>query len=326
MEKISMLSLEQLIQSATRALVIGVGGGGDVVGALAAARFLEFHGVEFVLGGLSWECPLVDPLPGPRTANEVRHVRLLHEYAWLVNPKSQTETGASFTESRVSEAIGRDVLMIDLNGGVRGVVEALTVALAELQVDLLVGVDVGGDSLAKGDEKGLYSPLADSVMLAAFTELEQRGRNALWAVFGYGSDGEMTADEIERNLSSIAKHEGLFGAWGLTKNVLSELEKIVQNVATEASALPLQCARGAWGTATIRGGLRKVKLTPLATLTFFLSPTVLYRTLSRPAQAVRQSSSLDEANEALNSIGLETELDLERKEFETSNRRSMPPL
>src|ERR1043166_5635322 len=263
MESISMLSLEHIIQSATRALVIGVGGGGDVVGALAAARFLEFHGIEFVLGGLSWECPLVDPLPGPRTANEVRHVRLLHKYAWLVNPKSQTETGVLFTESRVSEIIGRDVLMIDLSGGGKGVVEALTVALTELQVDLLVGVDVGGDSLATGYEKGLYSPLADSVMLAAFTELDESRRNVLWAVFGYGSDGEMTADVIERNLSLIAKHEGLFGTWGLTKNVLTELEKVVQNVVTEASALPLQCARGAWGIATIRGGKRKVKLTPL---------------------------------------------------------------
>jgi hypothetical protein len=48
-----MPSLEHLIRSASRALVIGVGGGGDVVGALATARFLEFCGIEFVVGGLS---------------------------------------------------------------------------------------------------------------------------------------------------------------------------------------------------------------------------------------------------------------------------------
>jgi hypothetical protein len=34
------LSLETLIHSSSRALVIGVGGGGDVVGALAASRVL----------------------------------------------------------------------------------------------------------------------------------------------------------------------------------------------------------------------------------------------------------------------------------------------
>jgi hypothetical protein len=36
-------------------------------------------------------------------------------------------------------------------------------------------------------------------------------------------------------------------------------------------------------------------------------------TLSKPAQAVRESSSLEEANEALHTIGLKTELDLERE-------------
>jgi hypothetical protein len=45
-------SLEHVIRAAKRALIIGVGGGGDVVGALAAARFLEFCGLDFILGGL----------------------------------------------------------------------------------------------------------------------------------------------------------------------------------------------------------------------------------------------------------------------------------
>jgi hypothetical protein len=44
-----------------------------------------------------------------------------------------------------------------------------------------------------------------------------------------------------------------------------------------------------------------------------MSPAKLYETLSRPAQAVRQSSSLDEANEALHAIGISSELDYERK-------------
>ncbi|HYA27816.1 MAG TPA: DUF1152 domain-containing protein, partial [Acidobacteriota bacterium] len=54
-------SLEDIIHASSRALVIGVGGGGDVVGALASARFLEFCGLEFVLGGLSWERNVYDP-------------------------------------------------------------------------------------------------------------------------------------------------------------------------------------------------------------------------------------------------------------------------
>ena len=53
--KSQRVSLESLIRGSTHALVIGVGGGGDVVGALATARFLEFCGLRFTLGGLPWE-------------------------------------------------------------------------------------------------------------------------------------------------------------------------------------------------------------------------------------------------------------------------------
>jgi len=291
-----------------------------VVGALAAARFLEFCGLEFWLGGLSWERSVFDPVPGPRSLNEVKEVRPLHPYAWLANPNSRTFTGVPFAESKMAGIIGRDILLIDINGGVQGAVEGLEAALKEFQTDLLVGVDVGGDSLAQGDEPGLRSPLADSVMLAAYAELEERGQRVLWAVFGYGSDGELTTEEIEAALQKVAKARGLLGAWGLTNKVVSELEQVVQKVPTEASAIPVECARGAWGEKRIRQDKRRVELTPLTTLTFFMSPTVVFHTLSRPAQAVRSSASLEEANQALHAMGLKTELDLERERYKEKEK------
>src|SRR3989338_3394238 len=315
-----VLSLEDLIRSSTRALVIGVGGGGDVVGALATARFLEFCGLEFFLGGLSWERSVFDPLPGPRFLNEVRDVRPLHPYVWLANAQSRTFTGVPFAEARMAGISGREVLLVDINGGVKGVVEGLEVALRELQADLLVGVDVGGDSLAEGGEPGLRSPLADSIMLAAYAEFERRGRRTLWGMFGYGSDGELTVDEIESALSRVAKGGGLLGAWALTPMLVAELEQVIREVPTEASAVPVECARGAWGEKRIRQDRRRVKLTPLTTLTFFLSPTVVYHTLSTPARAVNGTSSLEEANEALHAIGIKTELDLEREKYRAQKK------
>src|SRR5262245_34807189 len=175
-----LVSLETLIRGSSRALVIGVGGGGDVVGALATARFLEFCGLEFFLGGLSWERSVIDPLPGPRSLSEVRDVRVLHEYAWFANAHSRTLTDIPFAESRMAGILGKEVLLVDINGGVKGVVEGLKKSLGELKADLLVGVDVGGDSLAEGGEAGLRSPLADSIMLAAFAAMEQQGQRALW--------------------------------------------------------------------------------------------------------------------------------------------------
>jgi hypothetical protein len=314
----SVPSLEDLISDAKHALVIGVGGGGDVVGALASARFLEFCGLRFTLGGLSWERNVYDPIPGPRKLSETKNVRVLHEFAWMANANSQTSTGVPFAEAKMASHLEREVLLVDINGGVNGVVDGLEVAMKKLNTDLLVGLDVGGDSLAEGHEPGLRSPLADSIMIAAFAELEQRGNRTIWGVFGYGSDGELTVDEIETALSKLAAADGLLGACSLTPKIAAELEEVVKTVPTEASAIPVQCFRGAWGNNDIRRGERHVKLTPLTALTFFMSTTKLYDTLARPARSLRSSATLDQANDALHAIGIATELDYERKFYQAA--------
>ena len=313
-------SLEDLIHASSRALVIGVGGGGDVVGALAAARFLEFCGLAFVLGGLSWERSVFDPVPGPRILSEVENVRALHPRVWMANPKSQTNTGVFFAESRMAAVQGKEILLVDINGGANGVVEGLEAAIEEFETDLIVGLDVGGDSLAQGDEPGLLSPLADSIMLAAYAELERRGHRTLWAVFGYGSDGELTVDEIEMALNKLAKAEAWLGTTSLTPQIAAELVEVIKTVSTEASAIPVQCFHGAWGETKIRSDQRTVKLTPLTALIFFMSEKKLFHALARPAQAVRGSSSLEEANDALHAIGIKTELDLEREKYRAGNK------
>ena len=314
-------SLEDLLRNAKHALVIGVGGGGDVVGALATARFLEFCGLRFTLGGLSWERNVYDPVPGPRKLSETTNVKVIHEFAWLANSLSRTSTGVTFAEAKMAEVTGREVLLVDINGGVNGVVGGLEAAIKALGTDLLVGLDVGGDSLAQGSEPGLRSPLADSIMLAAMAEMESRGHRTIWGVFGFGSDGELTVNEIELALNKIAAADGLLGAWSLTPKIAAELETVIKTVPTEASAIPLQCFRGAWGRHDIRRGQRQVKLTPLTALTFFLSITKLYDTLARPAQAVRYSATLDQANEALHAIGIRSELDYEREYYRTMMQR-----
>src|SRR4029453_14985595 len=172
-------SLEDLIRASSRALVIGVGGGGDVGGALAAARFLEFCGLGFVLGGLSWERNVYDPIPGPRKLYEKQKLRGLHIFPWMANADNQTDSGVYFAESRMAAALAQAVLLIDINGGAAGVVDGIEIAMQKTQGDLVVGIDVGGDSLAQGHESGLRSPLADSIMLAAFAELAKRGRRTL---------------------------------------------------------------------------------------------------------------------------------------------------
>ncbi len=254
-------------------------------------------------------------MPGPRKLNEVENVRAIHDFVWMANAGSRTTTGVYFAESKMSAAQGKEVLLVDVSGGIGSVVEGVEAAMKKLGCDLLLGLDVGGDSLAEGHEPGLRSPLADSIMLAAFAELEQRGWRTLWGMFGYGSDGELTVDEIELALSRLAAAAGWLGTWSLTAKIAAELEEVIKTVPTEASAIPVQCFRGARGEGKMRGGERTVRLTPLTALTFFFSTAIVYATLGKPAQAVRACASLESANDALHAMGIKTELDLERERY-----------
>lgn len=307
-------SLEKLIKGSRRAILIGIGGGGDIVGTIPTARLLSMFNIECILGGLPWERSVYDPIPGPRILDEIRNLRPLDGTVWFANKDTMTMTGVRFAETQIAEIYGIETLLVDITKSVEGVVDGLRKAMKALEADLLVGIDVGGDSLAFGDEKGLASPLADSIMIASLAELE-REFNTVLGVFGYGSDGELSAQELERSLSTVAKGDGLLGAWGITPEILRELEMVISKVGTEASRIPVECARGAIGETTIRGGTRKVVLSPVSTLTFYLSPGVVFEKVSKPARVVSGSKSLDEANEALHSIGLVTELDLERNRY-----------
>src|SRR5829696_8832006 len=96
----SPVALETLLRSARKALVLGVGGGGDVVGTIPTARFLDLFGIVSVLGGLAWERFVYDPQPGTRTLAEVTDVQPLAPTVWLANARSATITGVRFAESR----------------------------------------------------------------------------------------------------------------------------------------------------------------------------------------------------------------------------------
>ncbi len=69
---------EAMLRGARRPLVIGMGGGGDVVGALATAEHAaRYDGSAPVVGGLSWARRPIDPRPGPRTEAEIAGARRL---------------------------------------------------------------------------------------------------------------------------------------------------------------------------------------------------------------------------------------------------------
>jgi len=306
---------EAVLRGSKRPLVLGIGGGGDVVGALASAAFLRLYdGGRPVLGGVTWERRPIDPMPGPRRTDEIAGAEELAPGILLAGPRTRVrDRDVFFAESRMAQYLGEPTVLIDIDGGPAVIAEGLATAADELDYDLILFVDVGGDVLAQGDEPGLKSPLCDAVMLAAAARLGAAGHPGLLGVFGIGCDAELTPDEVLMHLAAVAGAGGLCGARGLTAPVAERLERAMDVVITEASAQAVRAFRGACGIASIRGGRAALELSTVAAVTFYLDIDVTIRTVGRLARAVYDATSLEEANEALGRLGVRTELDLERE-------------
>ncbi len=304
---------EAMLRGARRPLVIGMGGGGDVVGALASAEHAaRYDGSQPLVGGLSWERRPIDPRPGPRRETEIAGARRLAAGVLMAGPQTRIrEGGTLFGESQMAAFLGRETVLVTLDGGAPGIAAGLRTAMGTLGSDLLVLVDVGGDVLAQGDEPGLRSPLCDAIMLAAGDRLAGAGIPVLLGIFGLGCDAELTADEVFAQLAVVASAGGLGGMRGLTAPVAQRLEAAMALVTTEASAQAVRAFRGVSGPVTIRGGARTLQLSTAAAGTFFLDPRIACATAGRLARAVIDCPSLLAANAALNALGVRTELDLE---------------
>ena len=280
---------------------MGIGGGGDVVGALAAAALLG----DGVVGGLTWERRPIDPIPGPRTLAEIKSAQPLNGAVALAGPDTGGPGGFLFCESHVARATGERTVLVDPNPGPRAVAAALDDAAAQLGCDRIVLLDVGGDVLAHGDEPGLASPLADAVMLASARFMRAP---VVGAVFGAGCDGELTPGEVRARLDEV----GTIAEDALGPEQVTRLEAVAEQVPTEASAMALRCARGERGETAIRQGRRTVLLTELGGVVAWFDPLRAIATAARLAAAVQDAGSLAEADAILEARGIRTELAYER--------------
>ena len=281
---------------------MGIGGGGDVVGALAAAELLG----DAIVGGLTWERRPVDPIPGPRRLDEIVNATRLNDAVALAGPGTAGPGGFLFCESHVARATGERTVLVDPGRGPRAIAQALDDAAGQLGCGRIVLLDVGGDVLAHGDEPGLASPLADAVLLACARFLRTP---PVAAVFGAGCDGELTPGEVRARLDEVGTdREERLGAAQLDR-----LDPVAREVPTEASAMALRCARGERGDVPIRQGRRSVPLTDLGGVIAWFDPLRAIDTAARLAAAVVDAASLDEADAILEARGIRTELAYERE-------------
>lgn len=290
-------------------MCLGIGGGGDCVGAYAVAEMARALGTPAHAGGITWERRPIDPIPGARHLHELQDADALNDIVALAHAGTTGPQGARFCESHLAEATGDRVVLADPNPGPAALGAGLADAARRLDCDLVVLVDVGGDALAHGDEQGLASPLADAVCLAAAEHLD--GVATLGVVIGAGCDGELHHTEVMARIAEVAAAGGGRGAIGLEPALLDRVERAAKDVPTEASALALQAARGRTGEVPIRNGRRTVDLSPVAALAFGFDVAAAIGSAARCADAVRGADSLQHANDLLGALGIRTELDYE---------------
>src|SRR4051812_49982539 len=101
-----VLPAPDVLRGARRALCIGIGGGGDVVGTLAAAGIAAAGRTEAVLGGLTWERGPIDPLPGPRRLAEGTRVRPLPQAVALAGPGAPRPGGVPVAPGPGAPVVG----------------------------------------------------------------------------------------------------------------------------------------------------------------------------------------------------------------------------
>ena len=308
-----------------KALILGIGGGGDAVSAIVPKLYLERMGFQTIIGSVIWERYVVDPYPGPICGEDLINYRPISESLFWVNKDTEAVRGPKAIKvvpqlARVVGTLGIKGLGVCIREAPLKLADELEDFVEKEGIDLILGVDAGGDVLAKGCEEGLGSPLIDFVMLSVLERLERRGYEVELGIIGLGSDGELDPDYLLRRISEIASRGGLVDIKGYDSEAYSVVSKVLEVVETEASKLPWMAFRGLSGEVEIRNGLRKVKVSPVTSVMFFLRPSKVAET-SPLFETVKDAKDLEEAKERMNSLGIFTEYDLEIELFKIYNSK-----
>jgi hypothetical protein len=300
-----------------KALLVGIGGGADVIGAIPTKLHLESFGIKCVLGGIPWERYSIDPFPGPRPFDQIVNVVNINDSLCWATEKTKTQDGLFFSESKASKVLKEKILLVNIFNSSTKIAKDLKEFCKKNKIDLIVGIDVGGDVIAKGDEPGLSSPLADSIMLSALKKVETSVDTKI-AVLGYGSDGELLPYELNSSLSIISKKKGLIGMIGINTDSQKIMKKLITKIETDASRIPTLAFSGTYGPCKIRRGRIEIDVHPFSQITVYLKTKVIFKDISLSARLVHKSLNIWESNKILLKNGFKTELDFEIKKHLTS--------
>lgn len=121
--------------------------------------------------------------------------------------------------------------------GVQPLLLAYQTLIDLLQVDAIILIDGGTDSLMRGDEPGLGTPEEDTASIAAVHQLQLNMK--LLVCLGFGIDtfhGVCHAHFLEA-VSDLAQNNGFLGTWSLTQH-MPEVQRYREATEAVLNAMP----------------------------------------------------------------------------------------
>jgi len=301
-------SLTELALKSKRALIIGVGGGGDVIQSIPVANYLRLLGVEDIMvGGVgsAWWMPDGDPVSHDPTAMTYGPIvydvaEMEHVEAWTpliagVNKNSHWR-GRQPAEAVLAEMLPGQPFVAGLTGGAAGLRDDLNQLIRERNIDLVVGVDIGSDSFHDGKEVlGAQTSFIDFLAIAALTQLDVP---VVYACAGYGADGEMALEELDERVGRVMAGGGFLGAIGLTQRDVPAMLDACALYPDPIEHYAALAARGQFGLKRVQTctpwGIR-IRITPLAAMILFFDPAVMVEHACTGVEALEQTRSIAEA-------------------------------
>jgi hypothetical protein len=234
----------------------------------------------------SWDRLLVDPLPGPRTADDF--VGLARPAPGVLEVTSQTQPllPAGSSLPRLAAELPARLLLLDPSDGAVGMAAQVAAAAAVAGADQVAVVDVGGDVLTDGRDAGLRSPLADQLAVAACL---RAGLPARLILAGLGLDGEIDPAVLHQRLTVYGG--GLLGR--LAAGDVDAVRAVLDWHPSEASGLLAAAVAGCRGRVEVRDAGDLVPLADDTVDVYAVDLSAVARHL--PAADIVATTSLDEA-------------------------------
>lgn len=294
-------------------LYVAAGGGGDAIAAWALR--IPASGRP-VIATFAWDRIMVDPLPGPRTPRDFDNLAPFGGLNYAFTPSTRPIPPAGSTMPQLASQIDATLVLLDPTGGAAGLRTQLRSLAYTASAERIYLVDVGGDITAMGDEPTLRSPLADALVLAAAD-----GQDVPVEVFviGAGLDGELPAATVHAYLLALDGRQ----VNRLSADRARDILPILDWHPTEATALTVAAALGRRGTVEIREQGHAVELTDDSPNAYAVDHARMLGH-SRPARAVHDSRSIDDADNAVRAVCGRSELDQERRKAQIRRTATAP--